>query len=135
MIAKKLKELRFKKGLTQADLSNILGVAQQTIGSWETNKSSPNLEMLKIIADFFNVSTDYILGRENSKQDDSLSREQIKLLNDYNSLSTAGRNLLKALMASLLMSHSQKHSNVVQSNNGGNNFLNVGGGANYVNTI
>ena len=65
MLAKKLKELREKKGISQAELANILDVAQQTVASWEKEKSSPNYEILQKIADYFLVTTDELLGREN----------------------------------------------------------------------
>lgn len=68
MIAKKLKELRDKKGLSQAELASIIGVAQQTVASWEKEKSSPNYDILQNIADYFNVTTDYLFGRDVQKK-------------------------------------------------------------------
>lgn len=50
--------------MSQAELANVLDVAQQTVASWEKSKSSPNYDLLQKIADFFNVSTDELLGRE-----------------------------------------------------------------------
>jgi len=64
MLAKKLKELRETKGMSQAELANILDVAQQTVASWEKEKSSPNYDLLQKIADYFHVTTDALLGRE-----------------------------------------------------------------------
>jgi len=64
MLARKLKELREIRKMSQAELADILDVAQQTVASWERGKSSPNYELLQRIADYFHVSTDYILGRE-----------------------------------------------------------------------
>jgi len=64
MLDKRIKELREKKDMSQAELANILGVAQQTVASWERGKSSPNYEILQSIANFFHVSTDYLLGRD-----------------------------------------------------------------------
>ena len=46
-----------KKGLSQLAFAKILGISQQTIGSWETGRTSPDLETLIKIASFFNVST------------------------------------------------------------------------------
>lgn len=64
MLAQKLKALREKKEMSQAELASVLDVAQQTVASWEKSKSSPNYDLLQKIADFFNVSTDELLGRE-----------------------------------------------------------------------
>lgn len=63
MLAKKLKELRKRKRISQAELANILDVAQQTVASWEREKSTPNYDILQKIANYFHVSTDSLLGR------------------------------------------------------------------------
>ena len=63
MFPQRLKEERNKRGLSQMEFSKIIGVSQQTIGSWETGRTSPDYESLNKIADFFDVSTDYLLGR------------------------------------------------------------------------
>ena len=64
MLAKRLKELRERKGIPQAELASVLDVAQQTVASWEREKSSPNYDILQKIADYFHVSTDSLLGRD-----------------------------------------------------------------------
>ncbi len=63
MFPQRLKEERNKRGLSQMEFSKIIGVSQQTIGSWETGRTSPDYESLNKIADFFDVSTDYLLCR------------------------------------------------------------------------
>lgn len=60
---KRLKKLRLKKNLTQAELAKILKIGESTVSFYEANKREPDYEMLKRIADFFNVSVDYLLGR------------------------------------------------------------------------
>ena len=67
MLSEILKEERINKGLSQANLATILGVSQQAIGSWEVGRTSPDPEMLKKIANYFNVSTDHLLGNESPK--------------------------------------------------------------------
>ena len=62
MLFKILKQERKKKGLSQMAFAKLFGVSQQTIGSWETNRTSPDLESLSKLASFFNVSVDYLLG-------------------------------------------------------------------------
>ena len=62
MIPETLKNVRTKKGMSQRELAETLGVSQQTIGSWEVGRTSPDPTTIKRIADFFNVSTDYLLG-------------------------------------------------------------------------
>lgn len=63
-VGDKIAELRNRRGLSQYQLAKMLNVATSTLGMYETNKRKPNVEMLEQIAEFFNVSTDYLLGRK-----------------------------------------------------------------------
>lgn len=63
----RIKELRLERGVKQADLAKHIGVAQNTLSYWENGKYDVDNESLIRIADYFNVSTDYILLRENEK--------------------------------------------------------------------
>ena len=60
---KKLKELRVEKGLSQQKLGECLGVCNQTVSFWESGSREPDMDAIIKIADFFNVSTDYLFGR------------------------------------------------------------------------
>ena len=59
---KRLKELRENKHLTQAQLSKFLNISASTIGMYEQGRRFPDEILLKNIAQFFNVSLDYLLG-------------------------------------------------------------------------
>ena len=63
MIGAQLKELRKKANLTQIEFAEKFNISKGTIAMWETDKRQPDHETLLKIADFFGVSTDYILGR------------------------------------------------------------------------
>lgn len=63
MFSGKIRELRTSKGISQVELANHLGVAQQTVGKWEKNIAMPGVDTLEAVADYFGVSTDYLLGR------------------------------------------------------------------------
>lgn len=80
MFGNVLKNLRMSRGLSQEELSNKFGVSTSTIGMYETNKREPNFDLLKEFANFFNVSTDYLL--EQIKKDDltNFDVKQIPLL-------------------------------------------------------
>ncbi|VDG23709.1 helix-turn-helix domain-containing protein [Lactiplantibacillus mudanjiangensis] len=67
MISEQIKELRKQMRLSQRELSEKLSVSQQTVGSWETGRSEPNVEMINRLAVFFDVSTDYLLGKTEKK--------------------------------------------------------------------
>lgn len=63
MIGNRLKSLRDDKGLTQADVAKVLGVSRTTYTQYETGKSEPDLATVNRLAEFFNVSVDWLLGR------------------------------------------------------------------------
>lgn len=68
MLKDKLKELRKKKGITQTDFAKEFNISIGTIGNWETGNREPDYEMLQKIADYFDVSVDYLLGREEKRR-------------------------------------------------------------------
>lgn len=59
-----LKELRTKKGLKQSELAEIMGITQQAYQRYEYGTSEPNADGFAFLADFYGVTTDYLLGRE-----------------------------------------------------------------------
>lgn len=61
-------QLRERRGLSQAALAKEFNISQATLAMYETNKRRPNVEMLDSIADYFNVTTDYLLGRTPTPQ-------------------------------------------------------------------
>lgn len=60
----RLKELRLEKNLTQQALAKQIGVSQKAIDFWERNINEPKMSYILKLADFFDVSTDYLLGRK-----------------------------------------------------------------------
>lgn len=62
MIGERLQELRKDKGVSQAELAKLLGVSHYTISSYECNRSDPDDKIKILIAKYFNVSVDYLLG-------------------------------------------------------------------------
>lgn len=61
--SERIKELRRKRGMTQEVLGKILGVRQDAISTYENGKNYPEVRNLLVLADFFGVSLDYLLGR------------------------------------------------------------------------
>ena len=59
-----LRELRKKRGLSQVELAEKLGFSKSLIGLYETGDRKPSFEALEAIADFFNISTDYLMGKD-----------------------------------------------------------------------
>ena len=89
----KIKELRENLGLTQKKLGEKLGIDGHNVGDWERNKCEPSTDMLIRLADFFNCSIDYLVGREDDfgniisgdiKKD--LSKDEQTLLDCFNKM-------------------------------------------------
>ncbi len=59
-----LKNLRMKKNMSQQELADIVGKTQQAVYLWEKGENEPGIESLNILADFFGVTTDFLLGRQ-----------------------------------------------------------------------
>lgn len=59
----RIKKLRKEKGLNQIEFAKIFEVAQTTVSKWENKEREVSFGMLIKIADFFKVSTDYLLGK------------------------------------------------------------------------
>lgn len=68
MFSERLKSLRKEQGISQKELASILFVSQQSIAKWETDRATPNPEMISKIAQYFNVSSDYLLGLSSNKE-------------------------------------------------------------------
>ena len=59
----RLKQLREEKDIKQSELAKILNIASSTVGMYEQNRRTPDFKTLNQIADFFGVSSDYLLCR------------------------------------------------------------------------
>ncbi|MDU0200135.1 helix-turn-helix domain-containing protein [Paenibacillus sp. MAH-36] len=62
-IGQRLTELREKKGLTQDQMAEVLGIKRARYNSWENNIAKPDIDFIDKLADFHKVSSDSILGR------------------------------------------------------------------------
>ncbi len=63
-IGKRIRELREEKGINQKKLAEEIGVAQSAISQWESGINEPKASYVCYLADYFDVSADFLLGRE-----------------------------------------------------------------------
>lgn len=79
MLGEQIKKLRMNKGISQVQLADKLNVTKQSVSNWENEYIMPSVDMLIKIANFFNVSTDYLLGlsEKHTLNTDGLSDLQI----------------------------------------------------------
>lgn len=78
-----IRQLRTLRGINQVEFASHLGVTKQCVSNWENDNVLPSVEMLVRIADFFRVSTDFLLGRVNTAALDvsGLTSQQVAHLN------------------------------------------------------
>ena len=73
-IGEKIKKLRQENGITQEDLAKQLGVSFQAVSRWENSTTYPDITMLPIIANMFDVTIDYLLDMDSYKKDEELKK-------------------------------------------------------------
>ena len=106
-----LKSLREEKNLRQADLADFLEISQQAYQRYENGTSEPNGDGFIKLADFYHVSTDYLLGRTpvramNTLPVGALSEEEVKdidaaIVSGYTQLSLETRRAFIAMLEEL----------------------------------
>jgi transcriptional regulator with XRE-family HTH domain len=81
-LAQKIKSLRDKAEMTQAELARTLGLSRSSVNAWEMGLSVPSTQYVVELAKKFNVSTDYLLGVEDTAtiSIDGLTQKQVSVL-------------------------------------------------------
>lgn len=80
---KRLKQLRHDKNVTQAELGKILNVTNVGVAKWESDDRFPDKDTLIGIADYFDVSLDYLLGRVDEPQSVILTENDFPVPAEY----------------------------------------------------
>ena len=88
-----LKKLRRSKNLTQKELAEVIGVDRTTYVKYESGDSEPSFEKLIKLADFFEVSLDYLFGREPGKKE--LQKDEETILLKYRQMDEPDRAKLQ----------------------------------------
>lgn len=106
-IGDRLRDLRESRNLKQTDVANALNISNKILSSYERNISMPTIDNLKHLCEFYNVSADYLLQIELSKEETApeeaatpvvLSSEQKKLLSYYERLNAENKEAIRGLM-------------------------------------
>ena len=75
-IADRILELRKQKGISQETLASELGISRQAVSKWESQQSTPELDKVILMSDYFDVSTDYLLKGEETVEPVDTSMKQ-----------------------------------------------------------
>lgn len=100
----RIARLRESRDVLQKELAKAIDVDPVVLNRIEKGKRSARGEEIKAIADYFNVTTDYLLGRETPKTS-ALSDEQATVLKGFDALNAVGKKLFFGVLDSLLVSH------------------------------
>jgi len=87
----RLKELRREKGVSVNELAEMLGRAESTFRTWEIGKSNPDVDALLALADYFNCTVDYLLGKSSMK----IPEPDIQMICNYTGLSEKAVEVLR----------------------------------------
>jgi transcriptional regulator with XRE-family HTH domain len=100
-IGDRIKQLRIKQGMTQKRLADIVGVREATLSRYENDKRIQNWEILIMLADVFDTSVDYLLGRtdysyslKKSVDNSNLQDEKLQLYQMYRHMNKEEKEIL-----------------------------------------
>ena len=110
--AERIKQLRKKKGISQSELAEVIGVKNNTVSTWERGTRKPDFEALNLLSNYFEVSFEYILGSSDKEEarvkptQDELDQLALSALADdlydnmkkYCQLSTKSQKMIDALI-------------------------------------
>ena len=97
--ASRLKQLRLNKNLRQEQVANLIGVNKSAISTYENNTRQPSFEILVRLATLYRVSTDYLLGRTDSRSLDlsGLTDEEAAAVSEIVAIMTQNHERLNEL--------------------------------------
>lgn len=100
-----LQELRKDKRLSQKQLADVIAVTTGTISNYENDQHLPDIEKLIMLANYFDVTTDYLLGRSISRLSPDIFEEHLvpgrtlsSVLDDFRKLSSDRKNIVLFIM-------------------------------------
>ena len=102
MIKENLKKLRKEKNISQKKLTNDINISYANYNKYETTDVNPDIETLIKIADYYQVSLDYIVGRNFGNKIGYLTENQITFVNSFLALNNANQMNAVIYVSSLL---------------------------------
>jgi len=105
---KRLKSLREYRNLKQSELAKEFNVSQSTIAMWETGKRDPDSESIQKMADYFNVSVDYLLGRSEFPHTGEIAAAHIDGDKSYDDLTPEALEQLEEFKQFLIQKYGKK---------------------------
>ena len=99
-----IKKLRKLNNLSQQKLADILHISQQSVYKYENDITSPDIETLIRMADFFNTSVDYLVGHSEIQHkleyitDTMLNNDELSMISQYRELKPKQKQIIKTII-------------------------------------
>lgn len=113
-LGKTIRELRESLKISQKELAERIGISNVVLSRYELDDRKPDYDTLEKIADFFNVTTDYLIGRSDIKNPDQLTQESIKN-EDYTALTPYQKEVIDFFLNSKSLSFQDKPENLLDA--------------------
>lgn len=114
VLGKRLRSLRKEKNLSQKELAERIGVSNVVLSRYELDDRKPDFDTLEKIADFFNVTIDYLLGRSDIKNPEEITYAGIKN-DEYAALTPYQKEVMDFFMQSESLSFHDKPENLLDA--------------------
>ncbi|MBQ8417031.1 MAG: helix-turn-helix transcriptional regulator [Phascolarctobacterium sp.] len=94
-----LQELREDRNVSRKELAAFLNVSVSTLGMYEQGRREPNIDMLIKLADYFNVSLDFLVGRSFNRGERKIMLEALQLKNRIDKLPQEYKNIIDFMLS------------------------------------
>ena len=108
-IADRIQSLRKIKGVSQEELADKIGVTRQAVSKWESEQSTPDIEKVILLSDYFDVTTDYLLKGIESVENSKVKKNMTPIFN----IVPTTLNVIGTVLACFLWSETQKTGTIV----------------------
>lgn len=108
IFSKRLTELKNKNNIMAKDIASDIGVSKQAFSQYEKQQSTPSADILTAIAEYFNVSLDYLTGRTdnpeiiNNNNEQNISEDEEELLEDFRLLDKYEQNIILGKISEII---------------------------------
>ena len=96
--AERLQELREDRGISRKELAASLNITVSALGMYEQGRREPNMEMLIRLADYFNVTLDFLVGRSFNNEETSKIIEALHLKNEIERLPQGYKSIIDFML-------------------------------------
>ena len=96
--ARILQDLREDRDITRKDLATALNISVSTLGMYEQGRREPNIDMLIKLADYFDVSIDFLVGRSFKNENNQLLVEALHLKNEIDKLPQGYKSIIDFML-------------------------------------